>query len=348
MTSPVYPGKGVGVSAHRLSGFDDPALAPEAWNRLVRSSSSNVVHLTWQWQRAWWETLGRGELLLIAAEREGKIVAVAPFYVHEGMVFFVGSGESCYLDFIGEIHGAGVLHALLQAAHDVMPRLVGFRFYGVRERSPTCALLAGVAERMGLDCYRKNPGPAFKLDLAEDGARAIAMTRKKSLMRHENYFRRTGVVEVVHAQRGEEIEPELDAFYEQHIARRAVTADPSVYVDPSQRRFTTRWVELAAQTGWLRFTRVGWNGQPIAFHLGSCYEGRYHWHKPSFAIDLARRSPGEVLLRQLLIAAIGEGARVFDFGSGDDSFKARFTTSMEQLVTWNLYPRSSVESGERG
>ena len=333
------------VRVRRLSGFDDPALGPEDWNRLLRRGGSNVVHLTWQWQRAWWDALGRGELMLIAAEREGEIVAVAPFYEHQGIVFFVGSGESCYLDFVGEIDGPGVLEALLEAARDAKPALVGFRFYGVPASSPTCALLASVAERMVLDCYRRDSGPAWKLDLTDEGARAAAMTRKKSLVRHENFFRRTGALEVVHAQRGEEIEPELGAFFEQHVARRAVTADPSAYVDPLQRRFTTRWVELASRTGWLRFTRISWNGQPIAFHLGSCYEGRYHWHKPSFAIDLARRSPGEVLLRQLLIAAIDEGAHVFDFGSGDDPFKARFTTSMEPMLTWDLYPPSGVESG---
>ena len=99
--------------------------------------------------------------------------------------------------------------------------------------------------------------------------------------------------------------------------------------------------------GWLRFTCITWNDRPIAYHFGLCYRGRYLFGIPSFAIDLARYSPGEVLLRQLLIAAIEEGAHTFDFGIGDEAYKYRFATDVVQLRTWGLYPQS-VASGHRG
>ena len=84
--------------------------------------------------------------------------------------------------------------------------------------------------------------------------------------------------------------------------------------------------------------RVEWNGQPLAFHFGMNYRGSYLWYKPSFAIELARHSPGEVLLRQLLLTAIEENARVFDFGIGDEAFKYRFATEINRIRTWGLYP----------
>jgi CelD/BcsL family acetyltransferase involved in cellulose biosynthesis len=88
----------------------------------------------------------------------------------------------------------------------------------------------------------------------------------------------------------------------------------------------------------LRFTRVDWNDRPIAFHFGFCHAGRFLWYKPSFAIDLARRSPGEVLLRHLLLAAAAEGATAFDFGLGNEAFKHRFATHTRRVRTWGLYP----------
>ena len=91
------------VTIRRLNGFDDPACARDTWNRLLSHGDSDCVYLTWEWQRSWWTALGRGELLLMAAERGDGIVAVAPWYVDEGMVFFVGSGNSGYLDFIGDL-----------------------------------------------------------------------------------------------------------------------------------------------------------------------------------------------------------------------------------------------------
>jgi len=62
------------------------------------------------------------------------------------------------------------------------------------------------------------------------------------------------------------------------------------------------------------------------------------WYKPAFAIGLARRSPGEVLLRQLLLAAIAAGATVFDFGLSDEPFKHRLAMRIRHVHRWRLYP----------
>ena len=62
------------------------------------------------------------------------------------------------------------------------------------------------------------------------------------------------------------------------------------------------------------------------------------WYKPSFAIELAKRSPGEVLLRGLLLTALKEGASTFDLGLGAENFKERFATHTPVVRTWGLYP----------
>ncbi len=48
-------------------------------------------------------------------ELSGEIVALGPFYTHNGMVYFVGVGEADYFDFIGDIHDPEVVQALLQS-----------------------------------------------------------------------------------------------------------------------------------------------------------------------------------------------------------------------------------------
>jgi len=71
--------------------------------RVLATGESDVVFLTWHWQSAWWKTFGRGELLLIAVERDGEVIALAPLFTEAGMIYFVGSGGSDYLNFIGDI-----------------------------------------------------------------------------------------------------------------------------------------------------------------------------------------------------------------------------------------------------
>lgn len=333
------------VVVRRLAGFDDPTISPAQWNALLVHGHANVVTLTWEWQSSWWDTLGRGELLLLAVEQGGCLVAIAPFYVHARMIFLVGSGESGYLDFVGQL-AVDAMGAVLAFALAAVPDCQGFRFYAVPGSSPTRAGLADAAGRVGMDCYREREWMTWTLDLT-DRDRCDEAVRKKSLVRHENYFRRTGALDVAHWRTYDGMATELETFFEQHVGRRAATPSPSAYLDPARREFARTWVRRLSGAGWMRFTRVSWNGRPIAYHLGALYAQRFLWHEPSFAIDLARHSPGEVLLRQLLLSAIDEQARVFDFGTGDDAFKARFA-SPTPTYTWELYPRSVEGPGQLG
>ena len=178
------------------------------------------------------------------------------------------------------------------------------------------------------------------VDLRAPGI-ADASVNKKSLRRHERFFERSGGVKVTELCRSEEILPHLDEFFAQHIARWASTPFPSLFLDERHRRFYQRLTTVASAAGWLRFTRVVWQGQTIAMHYGFSHAGTFLWYKPAFAIDLARHSPGEVLLRRLLLSAIEEGAATFDFGIGDEPFKHRFATSVPTVKTWGLYAQRS-------
>src|ERR1700724_4063099 len=87
-----------------LEDFDDAALDPVHWDRLV-ASATDVVFLTLDWQREWWRAFGSKDerLLLLLAERDGELCAIAPLFVAKEMLFLVGSDGSDYLDFIGQL-----------------------------------------------------------------------------------------------------------------------------------------------------------------------------------------------------------------------------------------------------
>jgi CelD/BcsL family acetyltransferase involved in cellulose biosynthesis len=334
-----------------LAGFDDPSFGSADWARLLDTGSTNRVFLTWPYLRAWWESFGRGDLLLIVAERGDQVVALAPLFHEAGMIYFVGSGGSDYLDFVGRVDDPAVLGALLDAARACPPRFLGFRFYLVPDASPTGTSLREAAQSLDLECYDEGELVAPVLDMNGLGDPGMQATRKTSLMRHERFFQTRGRLEVRHFHKSEEILPQLPEFFGQHVARWAGTPFPSLFTEPAQCQFYERLTLALCTADWLRFTRIDWESRPIAFHFGFSYRGSYLWYKPSFAIELARRSPGEVLLRQLLIAALNERVREFDFGIGDEAFKRRFATRAPLVRTWGLYParepRHTARSGNR-
>lgn len=53
-------------------------------------------------------------------------------------------------------------------------------------------------------------------------------------------------------------------------------------------------------------------------------------------------------MRQLLLAAIAEGAKTFDFGIGDEAYKSRYATGVTHLRTWGLYLPEHVKNSEEG
>ena len=332
---------GKAIKTRILNGFDDPSFGMEGWQRLLEDSHrDDLVFMTWHFQRAWWETFQRGELLLIVAESDGKDVALAPFYSQSGMVSFLATEfESDRLDFVGDISDPNVLDAILQTARASVADFEGFRFYFVPDASGTGKRLEEAASRIGLSFYEEGNEVAPVIELSGQPEAALSITRKKSLLRHERFFQRAGKLEIHALHDGRAILPQLPAYFEQHIARWAGTSNPSRFEYPKARLLLERFTRIAGDTTWLRFTRIDWNGRPIAFDYGVNYRGRYVRGTPSFSVDLARFRPGEVLLRQTLLAAISEGARIFDFRTGDDHFKLRFATHVEHLHTWGLYPR---------
>ena len=262
------------VETRLLSGFDDRSLGREKWARLLQRGDTDEIFLTQDWMRAWWETLGGGDLLLIAAEVDNEVVALAPFCSEAGMVFFVGSGfQAYYLDFLGDISQPEVLDALLQAARDHVPDFQGFQFYWVPEKSRTRQFLQDAAPRLGLSIHQMWSLPSPSLDLARPEL-ALTKTRKKSLLRHERGFRRAGSLEVLHLRDRRTVLSQLPEFFDQHIGRWAAKSKQSGFLRKPRREFFERLTCVGADQGWLCFTRIRWDGRPVAFHFGFCFKGR--------------------------------------------------------------------------
>lgn len=326
------------VQYHLLSGFNDPMLSPETWNTLQCKGNGNTVFMSWHWQKTWWEVFGRGKLLLLLAVKNDEPVAIAPLFADGGMLFFVGSGGSDYLDFIGDTSDPEIINGLLSLAIKNTPELLGCRFYHIHASSFTQQTLVDVAKKLGWNFFDEGGMACPVLSIKDFPEKTKAATEKKSLLRHEGWFNRNGGIEVQHYIHSNNILPHLDAFFDQHITRWSVTPYPSLFLDPLQRRFYKRLCEQASDTGWLRFTIVYWQQQPIAFHFGMHYNHSFLWYKPTFDITLAKHSPGEVLLRYLLLQAMEENAHYFDFGLGDEAFKSRFATSTPTVTNIGLYP----------
>ena len=320
-----------------LSGFDDPLIPSELWNNLLRIGSSDVIFMTWQWQKTWWEVFGRGQLLLVLVEDDGKPIAIAPLFADSGMIYFVGSGSSDYLDFIGNLGDAITVDCILHFTKRLVPDFKGFCFYHVLEKSETVNILSEINLSNKWQFHDEGCMPAPLLSIKAFPEQAQRATRKKSLLRHENWFKKNGELRIEHLSSKGEVLPHLDTFFNQHINRWSATSFPSLFLDKKQQLFYQSLVNIVSDCGWLRFTIVWWRDTPVSYHFGFNYKGSFIWYKPTFDISLSQFSPGEVLIRQLLLKAIEEDAEIFDFGLGDEDFKKRFATNVRTVKNCGMY-----------
>lgn len=323
----------------RIQRFDDfaaPGLE-SFWDNCLSASAAHEVFQTRAWLATWWQSFGRGELLLLGACRGQRPVALAPLFRDSGMIYFVGSGGSDYLDFVGDTRDEPTLRALLLAARRASPDFLGFLFYHIQESSPTLDTLVVAAAGLGLDLVDHGDLGAPRLELAAGDAERAA--RKQSLVRHTRSLERDGTLAIEHLESASDILPHLDDFFDQHERRWRETSSQSLFLEPGQREFYRNLTVAGAAGGWLRFTRVLWNGRAVAYHFGFCYERRFLWYKPCFDISLRERSPGEVLLRGLLLESASRAHTRFDFGLGEEGFKARFATATPRVFNRGLYPR---------
>lgn len=322
-----------------VSSLDDVGLDERGWNDLVHQSDTDTVFQTHQWTRSWLEAFGcNGRPLFVTVNDKDGVKAVAPMVTDvsgaEGHdVRFLGDGRADYCDFIAGRDKSEAISLLLGAILRCGPRILELN--NVPERSQTPRLAREVCRAQGYHVLveRQYLCPRLVIDGNLETAKRIR--DKASLRRRERLLQRRGRLVVHHQKAGGEIEPRLDQFFAQHIARWAGSVSPSLFLKAPNRAFYRALAASLSDEGWLLFTTVELDGQPIAFHYGFDYQGAVLWYKPSFERAHASASPGLVLIRTLIGYAIEHGRREVDFTIGNEPFKARFTNSLQatQCVT---------------
>ena len=248
-----------------------------AWDQALASSPTRTIFQTSEWLRPWWRAFGRGRLLLIGAYSQDRLTTIVPLFAEQGMVYFVGSGGSDYLDFIGLALPPHSLGAIIEVAREHTLNFVGFRFYHVPDRSPTGAALNECAAKMKLSCFDEGWLDAPALRFCDWPVDRRPPAAKTSLVRHERALKKLGQVEVEHFSEFSQIEPHLSEFFKQHIDRWSETSFPSLFLDDRQCVFYHELAKTISSRGWLRFTRVALDDEPVAFHFGFQFYDSFLW-----------------------------------------------------------------------
>lgn len=323
LTSPVPSGDArVEVDVVRTEG-DLAGLLPE-WRRLAAMTGG--VFAMPSVALPWWEHLGRGNLHVVAARRKGRLLALMPLHERRiagrGVLRWLGHGLGVVGEVVherGDVEGLEGIWQCLAESKSVL-ELTSFRHggFGLQElrRAPlleTRLVVSGLCPVVELDGTASladwlvsRPGLAKSLRRLDKGLDAASVRFEAEV--------------VTSADRVRTLLPQLRA-----VSRDAEEALPrlDLFASPWQ-RFTETMLQEAALTGELVLVAGWFGGELGAFDVGlrsgSTLYDIYGRYDPL----LARHSPGTLVQREIVRAAIEVGVERVDLQLGDHPYKRRW------------------------
>jgi CelD/BcsL family acetyltransferase involved in cellulose biosynthesis len=354
---PLLPPTEPGLEVTCVESFEDFLKLEECWNRLLESSATNSIYMTFEWMTAWWRHFHKGrDLFVLLVKEAGQVIAIAPLmittqsfcgirlrmvkFLGTGRVFGIGLGLAARVDFILAEDRYDALWAIMSYIHRHEHRwdLLDFRY--VPAASPTVQLLGEIAGQHRLHLRRQVCTVTLYLPLRHDWQtflRGKSKNFRKKLRQAEKRSRALGAVEIVRYT-GDDAASDLmpmisEIDRESWQARRGVP----VYATNRQQLFFQTFVTTARQRSWPEIWVLKIAGDPVAYEFGFLYNGRFSSEVSAYKQSYASCSPGHLLTAAIIKDLFDRKAHTYDFGMEVFRYKERWTTLFDEELQIVIY-----------
>ena len=131
-----------------------------------------------------------------------------------------------------------------------------------------------------------------------------------------------GVLDFIVASKHEEISPILDTMMQQKSESYRKLGVTDLFNQHQYRAFFEYMSEHHIKDSFIHLCALKLDKQILATHWGMVYKKRFYIFMPTYAHDeLARYSPGNILLRKIFEWCISNDVEICDFTTGDERYK---------------------------
>ena len=317
------------------------ALAP-TWNVLLESSRSNTIFLTWEWVYTWWQIYGEGRrlhVLVVEGEAVG-IVGIAPLMKVRSRVLgllpveearFIGDGGDVTPEYLDLFAAPGFEHAVVSACVEHLCADATVSAVDLRPLSNASAN-AGLLEQLFL-CQRGRTSRAADsvcpvLPLPATAAEFMASRSKNYRKKFREYAKRCDRelgVTVRRTSAATELDRDMGALVALHTKR--WRGSSRAFRSSRYCEFHQCLARLMLAAGRLRLFSLEKDGTALALLYCFVHDQRYSFYQGGRDPDYAGYRVGLVLMHNVILQAIHEGATVFDFLGGVEDYKYRWATA---------------------
>ncbi|MBA4335645.1 MAG: GNAT family N-acetyltransferase, partial [Methylobacterium sp.] len=344
--APVARAQDAAKSWSSLSVVEEIAALAQDW-RALEDRALVTPYQAYGWVRPFTDTVGAAERMAfryaVLRDAGGAALAILPLVItrRSGIRFaeFIGGKHANYHMGIYDPAFAAGLNA---AGARLMLAEIGAAIGGLDAfifvNQPT--QWQGVPNPLAQLAGGPSPSGAYKLALVPgDGEgslrRSMSSHAHKKLKNKRNRFVTYGPSEMVRARTPAEIARVIDAFLRQKAARFAMMGIADPFAPPAVRRFLERGAQAEGdRPPVLELYSLDVAGQSVATYVGAVHAGRFSGMATSFAMDseVAKTSPGEILLVDLIRLKSRDGITVFDLGVGEARYKTTICDERDDLV----------------
>jgi CelD/BcsL family acetyltransferase involved in cellulose biosynthesis len=321
------------------------------WDRLWQISPRSEVFGRRDWLRAWWRAYGRERKLCAAVvRRKEKIIGIWPLCRAGRVVTALGMPRSDYNDMLCEGSDAPeVFRSSLEALVALSPGWARLEIENVPEDSALALAASDISDAPDSRVFLEKGQECSKVCAGgEDRDFLEQLTSNKHLRRKEHRLSRFGPISFIHLTKREDIFEHLPDFFEQHIGRRELAGEKSMFLVQRERDFYRYLVEEMDPEKTLRFAVLKAGDVTLGYHLGFETNGKYLCYKPTFNSEYSKWSPGEVLFRNIFEYVAERGLSECDFTVGAEGFKERFANARGHNYELKVFNASFAGAVEKG
>lgn len=344
--APVTRAQDAAKSWSSLSVVEDIAALADEW-RALEDRALVTPYQAYGWVRPFTDTVGAAERMAfryaVLRDAGGAALAILPLVItrRSGIRFaeFIGGKHANYhMGLYDPAFAAGLDAAGARLMLAEIGAAIGGLDAFIFVNQPT--QWQGVPNPLAQLAGGPSPSGAYKLALVPgDGEgslrRSMSSHAHKKLKNKRNRFVTYGPSEMVRARTPAEIARVIDAFLRQKAARFAMMGIADPFAPPAVRRFLERGAQADGdRPPVLELYSLDVAGQSVATYVGAVQAGRFSGMATSFAMDseVAKTSPGEILLVDLIRLKSREGITVFDLGVGEARYKTTICDERDDLV----------------
>ena len=308
--------------------FEDFTSVHSDWLDLQAESRESFVFNFPIFKSAWWDIFGQGELAIATHWNECRATLIAPLYVLDGDVRFIGSED--LFDYNDFIYSAGQsdleLEGMIGAVLDYiihMKEVERFSFISLPALSPTVKALVTMSEKRGWRVSVEEEDSAPRIELPADKDAYLKMLNKKNrheLKRKMRRLENSGSVLFEEFAKPDEIQAEMDDFF---VLHRMSTREKERFLTPIRERFFRRIMSDMARSGAVRLYFLSVNSVRTAVSLCFVSDGVKYLYNSGYNPDYGNLAVGLMNHALNIWGSIRDGYTVFDFLRGNETYKSR-------------------------